>query len=433
MSIKYYSPMKKILVLFSCLLAFEGYGQTPVTIHLEDCYKLARQQYPLIKQQDLIEKTKDYSIQNAAKGYYPQISLNGQATYQSDVTSVPFSLNIPKLGLDLSIPTPNKDQYKVYGEVDQVIYDGGIIKYSKESDVANAAIQEQNLEVELYALNDRVNQLFFGTMLLNEQIKQNEIVQKDIQNSIDKMLEGVKNGTATTTSVDELQAELLQQQQNKIQFLESHKAYLSMLGLLTNQQLDENTILVSGEAIHYPDSIKRPELLFYDEQKRGYDVQEKMLAASNKPKFSFFFQGGYGRPGLNAFDNNFAAYYIGGFRFAWTLGGYYTLNNQRQILDIDKQTSQIQKETFLLNTRLLLKQQSSEMEKLSQMITMDNDIIAKRTRIKEAVKAQMENGMVTTYEYIAALDAEDQAKQNQLLHHVQLLLAEFTFQNTHGN
>ena len=270
-------------------------------------------------------------------------------------------------------------------------------------------------------------------MLINEQVKQNDIVQKDIQNSIDKMQEGVKNGTATTTSVDELQAELMQQQQNKIQLLESRKAYLSMLGLLTNQQLDENTVFETNEAIHVSDSIKRPELLFYDAQSHSYDVQNKMLSASNRPRFSFFFQGGYGRPGLNAFDNNFAAYYIGGFRFSWTLGGYYTLNNQRQLLDIDKQTTEIQKETFLLNTKVTLKQENSDMSKLSQMIEIDNSIIAKRTSIKNAVKAQMENGTVTTYEYVSALDSEDQAKQNLLLHKVQLLLAEYTFQNTIGN
>ncbi len=425
--------MKNILLLFSLSLVVEGYGQSAKTINLEDCYKLAQQQYPLIKQRDLIDKTKDYSIQNASKGYYPQFSVNAQATYQSAVTSVPFSLNIPALGLDLSIPTPNKDQYKAYGEVDQLIYDGGIIKYTKETDIANAGIQQQNLKVELYALEDRINQLFFGAMLISEQIKQNVIVQKDIQNSIDKMQEGVKNGVATTTNVDELQTELLQQQQNKIQLEGSRKAYLAMLGVFINQQLDENTELQSSEAIAIPDSIMRPEQALYDLQKRGYDIQENMLSANNRPKFSFFFQGGYGRPGLNAFDNNFAAYYIGGFRLSWALGGYYTLKNQKQLLEIDKQTTDIQKETFVFNTRLTIKQENADMSKYSAMMNLDNDIIAKRTSIKNATKMQMENGTATTHDYINALDAEDQAKQSLLVHHVQLLLAEYNYKSSIGN
>src|ERR1017187_9897275 len=151
--------MKKVFIFFSLLLmAAESYGQSSKTINLDDCYKLARQQYPLIKQHDLIEKTKDYSIQNASKGYYPKFSVNGQATYQSAVTAVTLGA-LPKPFNDISFPVPSKDQYKVTGEVDQMIYDGGAIKYTKQADDANAKIQQQNLEVELYALKDRINQV----------------------------------------------------------------------------------------------------------------------------------------------------------------------------------------------------------------------------------------------------------------------------------
>ncbi len=430
---KYYYPMKNILILFSLILmGVSGYGQSPKTITLEDCYKLAKQQYPLIKQRDLIEKTKDYSIQNAAKGYYPQFNINGQATYQSAVTAISVS-GLPKPFNDINFPTVSKDQFNVHGEVDQTIYDGGIIKQQKQSDLASANIQEQNVEVQLYALKDRINQIYFGALLIDEQVKQNDLTQKDIQSSIDKMNEGVKNGTATNSSVAELQAELLQQQQNKIQLQASRKAYIDMLGVFTNQTLDENTSLQIPVSVNTSDSIKRPELSFYDFQKKNDDVQEKLLNASNRPKFLAFFQGGYAMPGLDAFDVNPAAYYITGLRLSWNLGGYYTLKNQKQILEIDKQNQDVQKETFLFNTNITLKQQSSDIVKLHAMLDKDNDIIAKRTEVKDASKAQMENGVTTIHEYISELDAEDQAKQSLLLHQVQLLLAEYSYQNTTGN
>jgi len=425
--------MKNILILFSLfLLIVKGSGQSPSTITLEDCYKLARQQYPLIRQSDLIEKTKAYNIENASKGYYPQLNINGQGTYQSAVTDIPLN-GLPKPFNDLSFPTLPKEQFNVHGEVDQTIYDGGVIKQQKQSDAVNAGIQQQNLEVELYALKDRINQIYFGVLLIDKQVVQNSLTQKDIQNSIDKTQEGVKNGTATSSSVAELQAELLQQQQNKIQLQASRKAYLDMLGVFVNRQLDTNTTLQIPATLIPSDSIKRPELSLYDFQKKGDDAQEKILTASDRPKFSYFFQGGYALPGLNGFDISPAWYYITGLRLSWNLGGYYTLKKQKQLLDIDRQTIDLQKQTFLFNTTVTMKQQSSDITELQAVINTDNEIIAKRTEVKDASKAQMEYGTITIHDYISELDAEDQAKQSLLLHQVQLLLAEYTYQNTTGN
>jgi outer membrane protein TolC len=432
--------MKNILMLFSfALIGFSGYGQSSQpggqagkTLTLEDCYKLARQNYPLIKQHDLIEKTKDYNVQNAGKGYLPQFNINGQGTYQSAVTQIAIS-GLPPAFSHLSFPVLPLEQFSIHGEVDQTIYDGGIMKQQKQTDIASADAQQENIEVQLYALKDRINQIYFGALLIDDQVKQNDITQKDIQNSVDKMQEAVKNGTALQSSVDELVAELLQQQQNKIELQANRKAYIDMLGAFISQPLDESTTLQIPSSIATSDSIKRPELSFYDFQKKTDDVQEKMLNATNRPRFSFFAQGGYALPGLNAFDVNPALYYITGFRLSWNLGGYYTLNNQKQILEIDKQNQEVQKETFLFNTNVTLKQQSSDIMKLHSMIDKDNDIIAKRTEVKDASKAQMENGVVTIHEYISELDAEDQAKQSLLLHQVQLLLAIYSYQNTTGN
>lgn len=437
---KYYSSMKNIFILFGLLLiGFNGSAQLSPpgrqitkTITIDDCYKLARQYYPLIKQSDLIEKTKDYNIENVAKGYLPQVNFNGQATYQSAVTTIPLS-GLPRPFNELSFPVLPLDQFNVHGEVDQTIYDGGVMKQQKKEDAANANVQQQNLEVELYALKDRINQIYFGVLLIDEQVKQNDLTQNDLQSSIDQLEEGVKNGTALSSSVDELQAELLQQQQNKIELQASRRAYLNMLGVFTNQQYDSTTTLEIPAGFTPSDSIKRPELSFYDFQKKSDDIQEKILNAANRPKLSYFFQGGYALPGLDAFNITPAWFYITGLRLSWNLGGYYTLKNQKQLLELDRQSIDVQKETFLFNTNVTLKQQSSDIEKLHAMIDKDNDIIAKRTAVKDASKAQMENGTVTIHDYISELDAEDQAKQSLLLHQVQLLLAEYSYQNTTGN
>ena len=419
------------LIAISCwLITYIGYGQTGKLLTLDTCYAIAKQQYPMIKQKGLIEKSRQYNVQNASRGYLPTLSFNGQATYQDPVTAINFTLPKP---FSISFPTFNHDQYKAYGEIDQVIYDGGNIHNQKLQKETDADIQEQNLEVNLYAIKERVNQIYFGTLLIDEQIKLNELVQKDIQSSVDKIQASVTNGAALQSSMDELEAELMQQQQNHIELQSSRKSYISMLGLFINQPLEESTRLQKPNEIQTANTIKRPELSLYDEQKKSYDVQDKMLTSGNLPRLSFFFQGGYGRPGLNAFDNTFEPYYIGGFRFSWTLGGLYTIKNQRQLLNIERQTLDVEKETFLFNTNLTLKQQSEEIIKLQQLIAKDNDIIAKRTSVKVASKVQLENGVITTHEYLNELVAEEQAKQNLIVHNVQLLMAEYNYQNTSGN
>ena len=424
------SIMKKTLLPIAILAVFVSNAQSTLTI--DSCYALARQQYPLIKQKGLIDKTKDYNVSNASRGYLPQVNFNGQVTYQSAVTTIPLS-GLPKPFNDINFPTPPKDQFNIHGEVDQPIYDGGVIKRQKEVQEVSAGIQDQNIEVQLYTLRDRVNQIFFGALLIAEQLKQNALTQKDIQNSIDNVQAGVTNGTALSSSLDELQAELLQQQQNEIDLKASRKAYLDMLSLFINRTLDENTVLQTPHTMAVSDSIRRPEMSFYEFEKKNDDVQEKLLNAGNLPKFSFFFQGGYALPGLNGFDVSAQPYYITGFRLSWNLGGYYTLKNQKQILAIDRQSIDVQKDDFVFNTRVTLKQQGSDMLKLQQFISLDKEIVSKRDVVTLASKAKLDNGALTVHDYINELDLEDQAKQALLLHQVQLLMTEYEYQNTSGN
>ena len=416
------------LLLF-LLLQFNTYGQQPAHITIDQVYQMARNNYPLIKQRDLISKTKEYSVSNASKGYLPAFSLNGQATYQSDVTNFPFTIPIP----GFSIPQYSKDQYKIYGQVDQVIYDGGILKNQKQTAETNEIVQQQNLEVQLYTLYDRVNQLFFGAIMMTEQLKQNDLFKKDIQNGIDKTKALVANGTAYRSSVDELSAQLLQTEQSRIELKSAKKAYLDMLSLFINTAIDENTILEKPPVPVFTDNINRPELLFYDYQKKTFDLQDQLLKSQLRPKFNFFVQGGYGRPALNMLSNDFALYALGGVRLNWNLGSLYTLKNQKQLLDINRKTIDVQKETFLFNTSLTQKQQSSEVAKYMEMLKEDDEIILLRQSVKNAAAAQLENGVLSSHDYITQVTAENHARQSLILHDIQLLQSQYNYQNTTGN
>jgi len=420
------SPVILIIIL-TTPIGLKLFAQQTKSLSIEDVYQLARKNYPLIKQKDLIAKTKDYSVSNAAKGYLPVFSVNGQATYQSAVTTFPF--HVP----GITIPQFNKDQYKFYAEGDQVIYDGGVIKNQQQTAAANEVVQQQNLEVQLYAIYDRVNQLFFGALLEEEQLKQNDLLQQDLQNGIDKAKAQVANGVAYRSSVDELSAQLLQSQQSRVELIATKKAYLDMLGLFIDAKLDDSTTLEKPVAPALTDSITRPELLAFDSQKKIFDLQDKLLKDQLKPKVSFFVQGGYGRPGLNFLSNSFEGYYLGGLRLNWNFGSLYSLKNNQHLLDINKNSQDIQKETFLFNTKLSQLQQNENVQKYDSLLDKDDAIIDLRASVKKAAYAQLENGVLSAHDYINQVNAEDQARQTKIFHEIQLLQAQYSYQNIVGN
>jgi len=418
----------KIQLLFLCLLlcTVSAKTQTTKAITLEECYTLSKQNYPLVKQRDLILKSKEYSVENATKGYLPQLAINGQATYQSQVTSIPIKLP----GVD--IPSLSKDQYKIYGEINQSLYDGGMIKQQKRVQEANAIVEEQKLEVELYKLKERVNQLFFGILLIDEQLKLTELVRDDIQNGIKKTNAAITNGVAFKSNADILKAELLKINQRSTELKANRKAYADMLALYLNQTVDENTRFVKPQNPLVSQTINRPELLVFENQVKNISIQNAILNAKVLPKFNLFLQGGYGRPALNLLSNKFEAYYIGGIRLNWSLSGLYTLKKDKALLDINRKNIDLQKEVFLFNTAFTLKQQSSEVTKLQELLSSDDEIISLRSGIKNATNVQLENGVINTNDYLREVNAEDQARENKLLHEIQLLMSQYTQQTTTG-
>jgi outer membrane protein TolC len=422
------TTMKYGITIICFVFAITGFAQTTRSLTIDECYDLARQNYPLVKQRELIVKSKAYSIENVSKGSYPQLNIVGQATYQSDVTQIPIKLP------NSEIPQISKDQYRLYGEISQPLTDLITVKQQKEMQEMSSNIQTQNLEIELYKIKDRINQLFFGALLIDDQFHQNELLKKDIQTGIDKTSAALSNGVEFKSSVDKLKAELLRANQRSIELKSSRRAYLDMLSLFVNQSLDETTVLIKPQSILTNQAISRPELKLFEYQRRSYDIQTKLINTRNLPKFGLFLEGGVGRPSpVNMLSNDLTGYYIGGLRLNWSLTSFFTSGREKQLLMLNQNLVDAQKETFLFNTNLTLKQQNAEMLKLQELINTDDEIIMLRTSIKEASNAQLENGVITVNDFLREVNAEDQARQNKLLHETQLLMAQYNYQTTAGN
>lgn len=431
--------MKHLILNFRCrLLILSGLfflcsGDRVVSqeiIGITQCYEWAKSNYPLIRQYRLIERTSDYDVSNANKGWLPQLSVNVKASYQSETTRLPFdSEALASVVPGLEIPQLSKDQYQAVAEINQNIWDGGGIRMAKKLSRAQAVTEKSRLESNLYELNDRVNQLYFGSLLQDELLRQNSFLQKDIQVNLDRISAMMENGVANQSDRESLEVELLNARQKEIELKAVRSAYRQMLGILIGKKEMEKVSLqipsVPGNI--FPVVMDRPELRTFAAQDRQLEVQRQQTTVGLMPKVGLFLQGGYGRPGLNMLENSFEPFYIAGLRLTWNMGKWYTLKNDRHKIEVNRRTIGVQRETFLFNTRLDLIRNHKEIKKISDLIKTDNEIISLRTSIKKAAEVKLANGVISVADLIREINAEDLARQAAATHQIQRLVAIYNY------
>ena len=416
--------MKRMVFSFSFLLFVSGIN---AQITLEECQRKTQENYPLVHQYGLVEKTKEYNLENAAKGYLPQFALSAKASYQSEVTEIPVKL----LGVDLKgVP---KDQYQVMLELQQKIWDGGGIRTQKKQTTAEAEIEKEKLNVDMYALNSRVNDLYFGILLLDEQLKQNALLQDELERNYRQITAYVENGIANQADLDAVKVEQLNTKQKRVELVSSRMAYLKMLSLLVGEKLSQETVLekpVPQDEISAVSEIRRPELSLFNAQGVGLQVQEKALNVRHLPQFGLFVQGAYGNPGLNMLKNEFSPYYIAGVRLSWNFGSLYTLKNDRKVIENKRRQLDNNRDVFLFNTRLEMTQQDQAIQSLEKQMQDDDEIIRLRTNIRKSAEAKVANGTLTVTEMLRELTNESLARQSKALHEIQRLMGIYQLKYT---
>ena len=339
-------------------------------------------------------------------------------------------------GKPFSFPSLAKDQYQAVLEATQVIWDGGVISTQNKITKAGTEVEKQKLEVDLYTLKDRVNQLFFGILLLNEQLKQTEILKNDLLTNFNRLDAYIKNGLAQQSDLDAIKVEQLNVIQRESDLKSSIKTYAILLSAFTGQNINDKTELNKPEldlSVLKGNTNNRPEISLFNAQNKFYDNQKNLVLSANLPKIGAFVQGGYGQPGLNMFTTGFSPFYIGGVRFSWNISGLYTQKDNLNKLDISKKTVDIQKETFLFNNNLSTKQQQNEIEKLQSTLSNDDEIIRLRESIKKSTQNKQINGTASVNDLIRDVNAESQARQLKSLHEIQLLMNVYQLKNNTNN
>ena len=383
---------------------------------MEQCKAWARDNYPVIKQYDLVEQSRRFTVANAAKAWLPQVSVSGTASYQSDVTTIPITMP----GVD--IPTLSKDQYDVNITLSQQVYDGGAVASAKRLAEAQGDVGREQVSVAMYDVNRRIDELFFGILVLDEQIGQVAVLQEDLSLSLASVKAMVKGGIANQTDVDAVMVELVKAKQKGTSLLTQRNTYLKMLSTFVGKEIgDGDTLVKPMPPVLQNGANSRPELALYAAQERLLDARLKSLNVALRPNVGLFARGGYGNPGLNMLKDDFDAYYKVGVTLSWSFGSLYTRANDRRNIDIERQTVQSERDAFLFNTRLQTEMQIGAVDNLREQLRQDDEIITLRRRIREKAELRVANGTETVNEMLRDINAVSDAQLGKRLHEIQLL------------
>ena len=416
---------KKYVIGFLFLLLFSASVSAQVT--LEQCYDSARANYPVIRQFDLLERTEQFTLENIKRSFLPQLNLSARASWQSDVTKLPFEMP------GMNIEWMEQDQYQLVLELKQLVYDGGMVRARREWQKARTAADRQQAEVELYALHQRIDQVYFGILLQNAQHKQMQLLLEQLQKSLEQVQAFLKRGVVCPADVYAVQVELRTVEQSVRSLETSRKAYCEVLSLLTGMDSLRAEALVTPAVTESGSEILRPELQLFARQKNMLLAQKETTRAGIRPTLGLFMQGGYGDPGLNMLKGGFSPYYIAGVQLSWNIGKLYTLKNERRLIDEQMSQVDIQQSTFLLNTRAEAIQARRNIERIRDEIQADEDIIRMRGQILESAQARVANGTLSVLEMLRMVLEKEQACQNKAIHEVELLQARYTLKRIQNN
>lgn len=410
--------MKKKNLIF-VMLAF-AIGVNAQT--LDECQRAAEQNYPLIRQYDLIATTTAMTVKNIGKGWLPQIAASAQATYHSDVAAWPESMYgmFEKMGLD--VKGLKKDQYRVGLDLQQTIFDGGAISSQKYIAREQGNVRSAQNEVNMYNVRKRVNDMYFALLLFDEQITLNDDVQELLMSSERQLTSMVKMGTAATSDLDNVKAERLNAMQQNESMKSQRNTLRQMLSIFCGIEMNSP---VKPNAVEVNYVQNRPELRLFDAQKRLADAQEKALNSQLMPKLGLFAQGYYGYPGLNMFDDmmrhEWSLNGIAGIKLSWNIGALYTRSADKTKLRMQRDMADNAREVFLFNNDMEQMQQNADIIRYREMMKRDDEIITLRGNVRKAAESKLGHGIIDVTGLIREINNENTAKVQKAIHEIDML------------
>ena len=387
----------------------------PVAVHalsLNEARSMARDNFPAIRQYRMIEQSRDFTLDNVAKGWLPQVSISVGAYGFTDILKSDPKMG--QMGMDMNNFMANASVM-----IKQSLYDGGQIAARKKVVWAESQVQKQQLDVSMYAINEQVDQLFFSILLLDEQLEQNALLQKDLATSEQTIRSMMTGGIANQTDLDAILVERLKAEQQNESLLASRQSYLRMLGVFVGKDLTAAAETLEKPAQGYVRAnVNRPELKYYASQNLLLDAQRKQLNTQLRPTVGIFGMGMVHSKMSDMLNNGMM---MAGVSVSWNIGALYTRKNDIRKIEVQRQINDSQREVFLFNNRLQNEEADGAIASLKRQIEKDEEIVRLRENIRGKSDRKVELGTKSVNELVSDINAVSLARAQKAMHEIQLL------------
>lgn len=387
----------------------------PIAVHalsLNEARSMARDNFPAIRQYRMIEQSRDFTLDNVMKGWLPQVSITAGAYGFTDILK--SDKKMEQAGMDMNNFMANASVM-----IKQSVYDGGQIAARKKVVWSESQVQKQQLDVSMYAINEQVDQLFFGILLLDEQLKQNALLQKDLATSEQTIRSMMAGGIANQTDLDAILVERLKAEQQNESLLASRQSYLRMLGVFVGKDLAAAAETLEKPAQGYVRAnVNRPELKYYASQNLLLDAQRKQLNTQLRPTVGIFGMGMVHSKMSDMLNNGMM---MAGVSVSWNIGALYTRKNDIRKIEVQRQINDSQREVFLFNNRLQNEEANGAIASLKRQIEKDEEIVRLRENIRGKSDRKVELGTKSVNELVSDINAVSLARAQKAMHEIQLL------------
>ncbi len=406
---------KRIMIFLYLLILTLPYKRVNAqqTILLQQCWQQAIDHYTLYHNMSLIDSMGKIKQNNLLNQWKPSIELNSQATYQSDGLNlhmlIPDISTQPITFLPQTIETP-LDQYKIYINIQQPIYRGGIKKYAKESEKISTQIDLLQNNIELRKLIEQINQLYFQILIFRKKIELQKLIVNTLEEKEKSVLAAVKMGILQEKDVNFILIEKIKAYQILLENQFMLKTLYENFKDLTQIEVNDSILLKLPDIkIDSIKNIKKIEIISFENQNMLFESAKNMIHSQRKPNIIAFAQAGYGRPALNMLSTTLDPYYIVGISLRWTIYDWHSMRNNQQLIFLQQQKLKNQQQAFEQNLRLTQRISETRIEQLKSSLKNDSLIMQLRKQITLQSSLKLDKGLITSVDYINDLNAEQQA------------------------
>ncbi|BDD11805.1 transporter (plasmid) [Fulvitalea axinellae] len=385
---------------------------------LEECRAKAKANYIILNKQGLWEEHEAKTLEVLKAGQLPLLLAHAEAKYVSDV---------PRPDTDFpGFPKLPKDQYQFFLSANQLIYQGGYIKKMKANASLSTQVELDQLELDWYKYEQRVDVFFFNIFLLEEVSESMNLARISLNERLREAQAGVELGAVLPYQTDYLKAEMLKIDQEEIGVEKQRQTLLESLSIIMGEEISSvDRLLISEPKLAEIDNVTRPELRLIESKKTALLAQNDVLKSQRLPKVEAFGVTGYGQPGYNFFNPNFDFYYQVGAKVSWNVFDWNRTKNQMRINEVKAKMGDEDRDQFLRNLKVTVTKQENEIEEYRRQLAKDEEELILRENIRNGEASRFDNGVISGADYVKAVNEEKNTRVRMRKRRIQIIQAQY--------